>query len=99
MGLRAITRNKRHVANVYEALIAAKRRTPSTDAYKKLITTIAPAAVTSSIVHDHSSTASWHATGWAAAAFLAGTTTVALSEPEAAPPPSADTVGSIKTVL
>ena len=95
MGLRMLTRNRRHVTKLYGALSTAKGHTPSTDAYKRLITTIAPAAATSSNAHESSNTARWHLTCWAAAgaALIAGTTTVAFSEAEAvSSPPSADEV-------
>ncbi len=94
MGLRVITRNKRYVANVYDALIAAKGPASSLDASKRLITTIAPAAATTS-TSQHSS--SWQMTCWAAAsaALLGLTTTVALAEKsEPAPPHHANQVGN-----
>jgi hypothetical protein len=94
MGLRALTRNKRHAANLYEALIAAKMNKTSADAYKRLITTqIAPAAATMTTSALNEQSSSWHMTCWAAAgaaAVLGATATVALSEP--AEPPTADQV-------
>lgn len=95
MGLRVLTRNTRHAANIYETLMAVKGRAPFKDAYKSLIGTVVPAsAPTMGSACDHSS--SWHMTCWgaAAAAFLGATATVALAETaESAAPPTADKVG------
>jgi hypothetical protein len=95
MGLRALFRNKRHITNLCQSLIAAKGRVPLTDAYTRLITTIAPAAAAAATISSaHEQRSSWQMTCWAAAAaaLLGATTTVALSEADSSP--SADKVSS-----